>query len=683
MRWFGAVSLRLGLAALLAVSWLSVAGGATAQTLEPDNDDDVYDQFTCSGIEEDEVEDVSDTVVQFPFGSEDLDGSSSQNLGNDPDEYSPFPNNGFEPTFDVISDDSSFSFESSNDEDEISRGNDAFMFEPTVQIDTVSSVTPGEEATVVINPSGFGGQEIFQNKLYIATFVDGQFMNGVTAGGDQEALDEQSLAVTDASRPDCGIYGRVPTLDVDRDGMDDNWEVRYGLNPANPADAGQDPDNDGYFADSFPNFLGEFMQPAPGVAGASLGDGKFTNYEEYLLGTNPLVADSDGDGFQDEADAVGLGQNVVNFIANKPASAGPYLVHTIVIGVLEKRNEDEMRLTKIDSSTIEIPVGIADDLQVTLDVVTPIARAGETLEVQTLLTDHSLPELSYGYRWLINGALQNDLSGISKKVLRYKVPVGTRTGTQIVIEVQVLDPNTGQLARGRTTIVLGDDLLMEFDPESVELAQEVLITAQLASGKDPDEVLYLWSLDGLEQHDQSKIGQSVFTLTPSNTGGNSHVVTVQALERATSKKIGEGSAELLVLPPQVALILTPEEPVNFETVTAHAQTEHFAGLTLQYEFRIDGELQSSGGPQVTFNAGADGSVHTVTVRATSVDQKEFATDAASFVTRPSGLSANITAPTQNLTASLLGTGLVGIAGLGAVVVLLGLGGIFKRQRVLS
>jgi M6 family metalloprotease-like protein len=35
------------------------------------------------------------------------------------------------------------------------------------------------------------------------------------------------------------------TLDADRDGMDDNWETLHGLDPANAADALQDPDRDG------------------------------------------------------------------------------------------------------------------------------------------------------------------------------------------------------------------------------------------------------------------------------------------------------------------------------------------------------------------------------------------------------------------------------------------------------
>ena len=64
--------------------------------------------------------------------------------------------------------------------------------------------------------------------------------------------------------------------DEDADGMDDVWELAYGLNPLNPGDAGQDGDSDG-----------------------------LTNFQEYQNDTVPNNADSNGNGVPDGWDPYG------------------------------------------------------------------------------------------------------------------------------------------------------------------------------------------------------------------------------------------------------------------------------------------------------------------------------------------------------------------------------------------
>ncbi len=61
--------------------------------------------------------------------------------------------------------------------------------------------------------------------------------------------------------------------DDDNDGLPDDWEVKYGLNPYNPEDADIDSDNDG-----------------------------LTNLQEYNLGTDPTDPDTDDDSFPDNVD---------------------------------------------------------------------------------------------------------------------------------------------------------------------------------------------------------------------------------------------------------------------------------------------------------------------------------------------------------------------------------------------
>lgn len=58
--------------------------------------------------------------------------------------------------------------------------------------------------------------------------------------------------------------------DTDDDGLPDDWELFYGLDPLDPTDGDLDSDADG-----------------------------LTNIQEYLHGTDPTVTDTDGDGFSD------------------------------------------------------------------------------------------------------------------------------------------------------------------------------------------------------------------------------------------------------------------------------------------------------------------------------------------------------------------------------------------------
>ena len=87
-----------------------------------------------------------------------------------------------------------------------------------------------------------------------------------------------------------GVDQHLPTRDSDHDGMPDGWELLYGLNPFDAADAAWDSDQDGF--DLNRNGVLESFE-------------NFTNLMEYqqeeLLGnsTDPLNRDSDGDGMDD------------------------------------------------------------------------------------------------------------------------------------------------------------------------------------------------------------------------------------------------------------------------------------------------------------------------------------------------------------------------------------------------
>lgn len=69
--------------------------------------------------------------------------------------------------------------------------------------------------------------------------------------------------VSNSPDTDSDLVANFVDPDDDGDGMPDTFEVQYGLNPLNPADAGQDSDGDG-----------------------------ITNLAEYQAGTNPLQSNN-------------------------------------------------------------------------------------------------------------------------------------------------------------------------------------------------------------------------------------------------------------------------------------------------------------------------------------------------------------------------------------------------------
>ena len=82
----------------------------------------------------------------------------------------------------------------------------------------------------------------------------------MNADGSFLALNNVSSTCTEA--PGSILRLLFSVLDGDSDGLPDQWERAYGLNPLNASDAALDSDGDG-----------------------------LTNLQEYQLGTNPNVAD--------------------------------------------------------------------------------------------------------------------------------------------------------------------------------------------------------------------------------------------------------------------------------------------------------------------------------------------------------------------------------------------------------
>jgi hypothetical protein len=84
----------------------------------------------------------------------------------------------------------------------------------------------------------------------------------------------------------------VTSGDSDGDGLPDDWELAHGLDPNNPVDALDDPDQDGLTT------LAEYQGGTDPFNPDSDGDG-LSDGQEVAARTNPLLADTDGDGLRD------------------------------------------------------------------------------------------------------------------------------------------------------------------------------------------------------------------------------------------------------------------------------------------------------------------------------------------------------------------------------------------------
>lgn len=98
----------------------------------------------------------------------------------------------------------------------------------------------------------------------------GEFYVGLTKHNPLQILSSKLFTLFQE-----GAVSKGPLFDTDKDGMPDQWELAYGLNPDDANDALKDNDGDG-----------------------------LNNKAEYRANTNPNNSDSDGDGYNDKDELV-------------------------------------------------------------------------------------------------------------------------------------------------------------------------------------------------------------------------------------------------------------------------------------------------------------------------------------------------------------------------------------------
>ncbi|TRY32338.1 S8 family serine peptidase [Aliiglaciecola sp. M165] len=118
---------------------------------------------------------------------------------------------------------------------------------------------------------------------------------GLDEDGSIFSIDKVTVAVSNIFSIDNGFESLAieVTVDSDGDGINDFWEIQYGLDPSDPSDAALDNDSDGL------SNLQEFMLRTDPTSIDTDNDGLTDNEEVNTYSTQPTNADTDGDGMGD------------------------------------------------------------------------------------------------------------------------------------------------------------------------------------------------------------------------------------------------------------------------------------------------------------------------------------------------------------------------------------------------
>lgn len=136
----------------------------------------------------------------------------------------------------------------------------------TAQLKVLATYRDG--TTLDVTPSGQGSNYTSSNPAIASVNAEG-LVTGVASG---------SVLIT-VRKDEVAAFKRISVStngDADNDGLPDDFELANGLNPNDPLDAQEDPDQDG-----------------------------LTSLKEYQLGTGLKTADSDGDGISDGVEVSG------------------------------------------------------------------------------------------------------------------------------------------------------------------------------------------------------------------------------------------------------------------------------------------------------------------------------------------------------------------------------------------
>lgn len=476
----------------------------------------------------------------------------------------------------------------------------------------------GEEAGAIAAPMYFRTRP---NNLYYAwCLVDGDKvwpMNSVVAGGTRP---ENASGKSFEDNGCCGPITRTPPPGDDQedtdgdgqpegDGMSDNWEREHFVgrtvngrtyNSIEDVLPGDDPDSDGFVASNFKNENGQYLTVAPAMVD-SLGNkyvpgvtGIFSNIEEYIVGTDPLNGDTDGDGNGDEMDYEGVGQSNVTFTVDKPAGpTGYYDIGVAAAGI------DGARKTAIVSTRQRLFIGDDKQVKVALSANQEVLTMGsdQSVNIQAQLEGGAADNRVLYYEWSFNGDSACDQRGYENADLcdtgKSELIIGAggisqqdlppTTSEDYTIGVKVTDP--GSRKEAETTLVMPVAYVVTLttacngsttETTTLPMGSTTPLTIciaeieEIARSYDVAALNFVWSVDGLNQENQSGLGQKQFVLTSQGAAGNSHVVAVKIKDVNRAREFANSSLRFGIGGPSVAIVDPADRITSSDEVTPEA-----------------------------------------------------------------------------------------------------------------
>ena len=481
--------------------------------------------------------------------------------------------------------------------------------QPAVEIRAMTPGLPrGEEVSFIAEPQNYRTRT---NNIYyswcLRDSLTGKIVNynSVLAGG--LPAETSSIKLAEGHGECCEWITRTPTVDLDNDGMDDNWERQMFIgreingrtyNTIEEVLPNDDPDGDGTVMNRFVN--SEEGIPVTVVAGLvdSLGnkyypggsDGKLTNVEEYILGTDPLNADTDGDHYPDEADYLGEGQNVLKFVPEQALGTGYYEVEVSAVGLSSRKKvyvaQSSRRVYPSQKEKFEIslfsdksvlPVGANDQTRVNLtvnvigsDVKTEELDFSWTFQGESICAEDKYPELSKFCDFNQSRITLGGSGPLSFKDLPGMASIDE--GGDYTIGVRVVDSASRRDARAEIRLKKGKALTLTTDCGAVPgeqvsvsnspgAATEICISEYGVPDLDPATVVFYWAQDGSEDKSQCGLGKDTYNLTTAKPVGSSHQIDLRIRYGPSLEKELQGAITIPVIGASVR-IDQPEDRIE-------------------------------------------------------------------------------------------------------------------------